>query len=299
MTILSDTKIRECIRQGQLVPGGDVTQAQECSYSFRPGRAFLAGDRSDLQVDFRYGAVPKQLVVDPGKMIWIRTREQVKIPTNMVGFWWQTNSLSRQGLMLVNMSMVEPGYEGDLACLFVNFGNQRIPINGDTSIAKMVFVDIRGEVTHPFQGHGSRAQYDESLHRLALNQPSSFLQVGDLATSLDKQKQAAIGEIDEKLRKAVTDAVAEFKQDAPKKIWGTYAMAAGAIALLALATAGANWAKDNIFPDSKKIARAEAEATLRERVTIPASANTAETSELTKRIIELNARIAKLEQKAH
>jgi deoxycytidine triphosphate deaminase len=47
-------------------------------------------------------------------MVWIRTRDKVKIPNDMVGFWWQTNTLSRQGLMLVNMSMVEPGYEETL-----------------------------------------------------------------------------------------------------------------------------------------------------------------------------------------
>nr|WP_256731358.1 hypothetical protein [Sphingomonas sp. dw_22] len=285
------------MRLGKLVPNGDARQAQECSYSFRPGRAFLAGDANSQPVDFRYGVGPKHVVVDPGKMIWIRTREHVKIPTNMVGFWWQTNSLSRRGLMLVNMSMVEPGYEGDLACLFVNFGNQHIPINGDTNIAKMVFVDIRGDVENPFQGQTPRTQYDASLHDLAVNQPSSFLQVGDLATSLDKQKTEAIGEIQTARQKAVADAVAEFKQDAPKKIWGTYAWAALALLLLTAITSGANWARDNLFPDSKKIARAEAEATLRERVTIPAAADSGETAELTKRIQELNTRIAKLEKK--
>jgi deoxycytidine triphosphate deaminase len=116
VTVLSDLEIRRCIAAGNLVPGGDTACISECSYSFRPGRGFIAGDDTD-PVEFQTAVGPTRLTVHPGKMVWIRTRDKVKFPNDMVGFWWQTNTLSRQGLMLVNMSMVEPGYEGDLACL--------------------------------------------------------------------------------------------------------------------------------------------------------------------------------------
>jgi hypothetical protein len=158
-------------------------------------------------------------------------------------------------------------------------------------------------------GGSERQQYDASLHELALNQPSSFLQIGDLATTLDAQKAAAIAEVknagndtraeaDKVLREALTNAVNEFKRDAPKAIWGTYLLAAGAVVAFALLMTAIDWTKNNVFPDSKKIARAEAEATLRERTMLPAVSNPAETAELTKRIAELNARIATLEKKA-
>lgn len=307
MTVLSDAEIRACIARNELVPGGDPAKAEECSYSFRPGRAFLAGD-GDSQVDFLGSGSPRHLTVKPGKMVWIRTRDRVQIPHGMVGFWWQTNSLSRKGLMLVNMSMVEPGYTGDLACLFVNFGDRRIIIEAETVIAKMVFVDVRGAVAHPFSDGTTTERYDATLRELAANQPSSFLQIGDLAPNLERQRidaMAAIKAAGDSARAAAEkaaseardQAISDFKKDVPKALLGTSGMALGAIALLAAATVAADWAKGNLFPDTKKVARAEAEEALRERVTIAATPNAPETAELLRRVGELNARLEKLEKK--
>ena len=38
--------------------------------------------------------------------------------------------------MLVNMSMVDAGYEGSLACLFVNFGRQPLDIDPGMTVAR-------------------------------------------------------------------------------------------------------------------------------------------------------------------
>lgn len=208
MTVLSDTLIRERIAKGELVPGGDPVRASECSYSFRPGRGFIAGDDCD-PIEFQTREGPSSITVQPGKMVWVRTSDRVSIPNDVVGFWWQTNTLSRKGLMLVNMSMVEPGYNGDLACLFVNFGNGKVIIEPETVIAKMVFVDVRGTVAEPFKLKTSTADYDAKLRELAANQPGSFLQVGDLATDLSRQREEIVAE----LRRVGADAKAETARD--------------------------------------------------------------------------------------
>lgn len=208
MAVLSDTLIRECIAKGELVPGGDPARASECSYSFRPGRGFIAGEDSD-PIEFQTPEGPSSITVQPGKMVWVRTSDQVSVPNNMVGFWWQTNTLSRKGLMLVNMSMVEPGYEGDLACLFVNFGNGKVIIEPETIIAKMVFVHVLGAVAEPFTSRTSTTDYDAKLRELAANQPGSFLQVGDLATDLSHQRDEILAE----LRRVGADAKAETSRD--------------------------------------------------------------------------------------
>lgn len=208
MTVLSDTLIRECIAKGELVPDGDPVLASECSYSFRPGRGFIAGDDCD-PIEFQTPEGPSSITVQPGKMVWVRTSDRVSIPNDIVGFWWQTNTLSRKGLMLVNMSMVEPGYQGDLACLFVNFGNSKVIIEPETVIAKMVFMDVRGTVAEPFKSRTSTIDYDAKLRELAANQPGSFLQVGDLATDLSRQREEIVAE----LKRVSADAKAEAARD--------------------------------------------------------------------------------------
>ena len=306
MTVLSDSAIREHIRVGQLVPGGNSAWAEECSYSFRPGHGFIAGDDGD-PIDFQSTNGPASLIVHPGRMVWIRTSDRVKIPTDMVGFWWQTNTLSRKGLMLVNMSMVEPGYEGNLACLFVNFGNDRVIIEAKTVVAKMVFVDIRGSVSTPYQQRTSTSDYDTRLRELATNQPTSFLQVGDLAINLTRQKNEAIAELQrasqdanaEAIRdmaSARAEAINKFKEDAPKAAWSAFGWAAAGLVLLTAANVCAGWIKDNAFADGKEVARLEAEKVVRDRITLNAAPISAETLALRKQVQDLNQRLETLEK---
>jgi len=306
MTVLSDATIREYIGSGDLVPGGNKKWAEECSYSFRPGRGFMAGEDGE-PVEFQTPTGAASITVHPGKMVWIRTSDKVRIPEAIVGFWWQTNTLSRKGLMLVNMSMVEPGYEGDLACLFVNFGNGKVIIERDTVVAKMVFVDIRGTVAHPFGSQTSTTDYDAKLRELAANQPGSFLQVGDLAVDLSRQRDETIAELTRvgkdvqaeavrELAAARADALNQFKEDAPKATWKAFGWAAAGFVLLTSATVAAGLIKDHAFSDGKEIARAEAETVIRDRITLNAVPSSAETVALRRQLQQVSERLAKLEK---
>lgn len=302
MAILSDEEIQRRIKTDGLVLDADIRRASECSYAFVPGMAFHPGNHAPAIL------FPGEAIVRPGEMIWIRTLERVRLPGDIAGFWWQTNSLSRRGLMLVNMSMVEPGYEGDLACLFVNFGKQSISISTDTVVAKMVFAEIHGRVLHPFAGRASRADYDARLRELSINQPPSFLQVGELAANVDAARQAALAEIKAAAVTGAADAskeitaqrvqaLADFKADIPKAVWQSAAWAVAALALLTVASVGADWAKGHLFPDVKTVAHAEAEQALGDRLTISAAPDPLGSAQLSQQLKLLTTRIQALEKR--
>jgi deoxycytidine triphosphate deaminase len=311
MAVLSDKAIRDRMSNGELVVGGDAARATECSYSFVAGAAFEPGSNV-AAIEFPGADNKAEAIVKPGHMIWIRTLESVKIPLSIVGFWWQTNTLSRKGLMLVNMSMIEPGYAGDLACLFVNFGSSNVAIAPGTVIAKMIFMELSGDLIHPYRGHTSRQEYDSTLRNLAINQPSSFLKVGDLATDLSKARTEALeaigneatrqqNEAVDNIKKAADEAKEEaskgFKDDTKKTLIGSFGWAATALIIFSLVTAGGGWVKDTFFPDYKKVARSEAEKLLHDRVTINATPDSAEKAQLMLTIETLNKRIDALEKK--
>jgi deoxycytidine triphosphate deaminase len=323
MAVLSNSEILRRIGLGTLVPNADRNLVSECSYSFVPGAAFHPG-REEAPIIF-----PDEVVVRPGEMIWIRTREQVSMPCDLAGFWWQTNSLSRRGLMLVNMSMIEPGYEGDLACLFVNFGKSTIPINGATIVAKMVFMTVEGAVADPFDGRLARGDYDARLRELSIDQPPSFLQVGELVGKLTQDRDAAIQAIKAQAgdaaqaakaaigedqaariqaladaRDAATRAISDKREDELKTFRGdiktsiqtSFGWAAAALVFLTLGTVGANWIKGNLFPDVPVEARKAADLALRDRMTISAAAQPTDSAQLTAQLKRLDARIAALEK---
>ncbi|NTE89576.1 dCTP deaminase [Agrobacterium rubi] len=306
MAVLSDTEILARMAKGDLVLGGDTARATECSYSFVSGSAFIPGETTG-PIIFPGSAGNSEVTVSPGQMIWIRTLERVKIPDSFVGFWWQTNSLSRKGLMLVNMSMVEPGYEGDLACLFVNFAKSTVVISATTPIAKMVFMPIQGLVGTPFAGDVSRQRYDDALRQLAINQPKSFLQIAELSTELgdaknlalrdiEKTAQAAAAQVKSDATAAKTDAVADFKKDIPAAIRSSFAWALGAFVILSLTTVVVEYLKGQLFPDVKAIARSEADTVLKERIMIQGETKSSDVEAILERLLAIDARLKSIEK---
>lgn len=322
MAILSDEEIRSQINDEKLVENGDIGRAVECSYSFVSGVAFVPGSSSPA-IEFPGVGNNAEAIVKPGEMIWIRTRERVVIPDSLVGFWWQTNTLSRQGLMLVNMSMVEPGYEGDLACLFVNFGDSNVVIGANTTIAKMVFMELKGKVLQPYGKTTTREQYDKALRDLSINQPSSFLKVGDLAKDLSKAQTDALEEIgkaaneakadatkaieqteadtkrnlETALSDAKADALKSFRDDTGKVVRSSFAVVTLALVVLTIIFGAIDWAKANWLPDVRKLARSEAEKLLQDRVTITATPDSIDKAESKRLIEELTKRLDALEKK--
>jgi len=307
MSVLSDSEIRRRIALGELVPGGLDERATECSYSFVPGKAFLAGQAA-APIDF-VATPTADVFVNPGEMIWVRTLEAVKIPHDVVGFWWQTNTLSRKGLMLVNMSMVEPGYQGDLACLFVNFGNDKIVIDSHTIVAKMVFATVSGTVAHPFTGRPKRPDYDATIRQLAVSQPSSFLQIGEISINLQQARLEALKAVQEEgnavkaaaareLTTARAEALETFKnEDVPSALRKSYIWAGAGFIILTAALVAGDWIRANMLTDVKSVARSEAESVLQEQVTISGTPSSQERQALLQQIDALTKRIEMLEKK--
>jgi deoxycytidine triphosphate deaminase len=207
MPILSDHTIRRMVGDRLLVVDGDVSQARFCSYQFTPAKIFTAGKESTI-VDWERPSQPHEdrfVLIEPGQLVWIRNKGRIRLPNNVCAFWWQTSTLSRQGLMLVNMSMVEPGYEGPLACLFVNFGKSRIRIGPNTVVAKLVFQLLDRETDSRWASEMDVERYDSDVHSNAVNGPTSFLCVADLWSDLTSQRTTARVELEELARKAKND----------------------------------------------------------------------------------------------
>lgn len=305
MSILSDSEIRQRMSKGELILDGNLKRAEYCSYSFLPGRIFLAG-REDTPISFSGRQAGTEAFVGPGEMVWIRTLERVCLPTDLSGFWWQTNTLSRKGLMLVNMSMAEPGYEGPLACLFVNFGKDRIAIRPTTVIAKMVFSHIHGSVAQSFGPSIKGPIYDDILRDLARDQPQTFLQVAQLASGLQQERELAVSEIKLEGQKVKAQAetdlaelkrkeLGQFQADTWKYTVNSILAAGLAIVVFTAALAGLGWLKGEFTPDMKAVARAEAENMLSQRVMVAGTPQAESNARILQRMEELDHRLSRVE----
>jgi dUTPase len=195
MPVLSDGTIRGEIQAGRLITGGDLTQAVHCCYEFSADVLFRgAGKRPEP-------ASPDGLTIGPAELVWVRAKEKIAVPADRVGVWMQTQTLSRQGLLLLNTSLIEPGYEGPLTAVFVNFGARHVVINPTTKIAKVLFLtlDQQALVTVP---SGHQPDYDAAILQTSANAPGTFLQIEQMLPRLERETETRLGQIDAQLRAA-------------------------------------------------------------------------------------------------
>ena len=169
MAVLSDKTIKERIAKNELIPGGDPNSATHCSYEFTAALMLRGGSHQEERIE-------SGVVIEPAQLVWIRAREEISLPANMVGLWIQTQTLAREGLLLLNISLIEPGYRGPLSAVLVNFGKKPVPISPRTKIAKVIFLPLDGAATKLVEGYDSE-QYNDDLKRMAVTAPNTFLQL--------------------------------------------------------------------------------------------------------------------------
>ena len=193
MTVLSDRTLRDRISKHELIPDGRPDRAKHCSYEFTAA-AIVKGGSSEFKTITEPG-----VTISPAQLVWIKVRERISVPPDMVGLWIQTQSLARQGLLLLNISLIEPGYEGHLSAVFVNFGKKHVVIKPTTSIAKVVFMQLDGEAVDKVDSAGF-VNYDGWLLEMAANAPASFLQLESFLPNLEERARAKLDAIDAQLK---------------------------------------------------------------------------------------------------
>ncbi len=309
MSMLSDEAIRSLMASGSLVLRGEESRVGACSYQFAPGKVLITGRRQaddpipaetyPIARNWSAETPEESYDVEPGDMVWIRTREIASIPDDICAFWWQTNTLSRKGLMLVNMSMVEPGYRGHLACLFANFGEDPVRLRPSTRIAKLGFWRLDATSKQPVPPLPDTVQYDEELVDAATSAPRSFLQVGELASTLARERKEArdelvrtrmdqvdqaTKEIDAQRAEAKTGLEGDLKGSFWKAVW-PFALALGALIVVL-----------NFVPSARSLLQPVDDAAVRgiiqEELDDEASADlSAQVAEIEERLEEMEKRI--------
>ncbi len=218
MAVLSDKTIKERINKKELVPNGNVDSAKHCSYEFTAALMLRGGSHESNNV------TPKGVVIKPAELVWIKANEEIAMPPDMVGLWIQTQTLARQGLLLLNITLIEPGYEGPLSAVFVNFGNKSVVIDSNTKIAKVIFLPLDNAAINLIE-NSDFDKYDKWLKDMSANAPETFLQLQTFLPNLEERAKAKLDAIEKEIERSVNDVVKKtrtaFKDDLQGDLKGT------------------------------------------------------------------------------
>jgi deoxycytidine triphosphate deaminase len=204
MSVLSDTTIRE--RLSSLVPNGRIDDAKHCAYEFTAEKVFKGSAAAPVLV-----SDDSPVIIEPTELVWVRAKEEINVPANCVGLWVPTQTLSRKGLLLLNQSLVEPGYCGPLHAVFANFGRTKVIINSGTKIAKVMFLELNKGAENLVTFDTSA--YDNSILEISANAPDSFMELSSLAPSLKTEGEEQLRMLKVEARALQADIVASAKDE--------------------------------------------------------------------------------------
>lgn len=183
MTIV-DNEIQDLVNKKGLIVLFESKNLINCRYNLRAGKAFLPKTGEELETGsvggWRQFKKRDHWVVEPSETLVIMTTEKIKIPPNMYATYSQLNRLARKGLMLVNVSIIEPGYEGPLSCFLVNFSKDSVTLYPNDDVAKICFHTLSKVPDDPQKVTLGQNSYKRKLIESAKSYPKSFMDIGGI-----------------------------------------------------------------------------------------------------------------------
>ena len=120
------------------------------------------------------------------------TVERVRIPWDLVGQYGQLFRLAQQGLILMNTSIVEPGYDGPLSCVVVNLSKDNITIAPESEIAKLTFERLSAVPGVKKPQHLTDKRYISTLAAAAVKLPKSFMGIEQVSQEVSDKVNADV-----------------------------------------------------------------------------------------------------------
>jgi len=137
MTVLSDTEIEECIKDGQLA----ITPFdQSC----------LNGAGYDLRLS-------EDTAIMPGHNQLVATLERVELNERLVGTLHIRSTLARAGV-IASLAIVDPGYRGQLTILLFNSGERTFSMSKDGRFVQMSVHRLGVKTRRPYAGRYQDSQ---------------------------------------------------------------------------------------------------------------------------------------------
>ena len=130
---------------------------------------------SSKQKKLQFDRINNRYELKPNELIIFQTAEKVKIPITLSASYSALDSIAKRGLLLINASMVEPGYTGYLSGVLLNFSSKSFFIQPNMEIAKINFFEVVGKIENKLDE--SIANYTEMLQEKAQFYTQTFLDI--------------------------------------------------------------------------------------------------------------------------
>jgi hypothetical protein len=165
------------IKDTGLIVGGNDDCYRGASYDLRIKSVLTnEGEVED------YHALPAQGIIE------VVSIERVKLPKDVAGFAMVKTSLCNEGVLALNIGIIDPGWDGPLSSFLVNFGrHERLLAKGDVFL-RLTFQKLAHGVEKIPSPFGDEAAYlTDRRRRVQGRFGNTFLNVSEALQQLTKQ----------------------------------------------------------------------------------------------------------------
>jgi len=122
----------EAVKKGFVIDS-DPKSVRPASYDLTIGSILIEGES-------HAGASVK-----PQQTFIIVSKERVKVPAGFVAYAMPKTRLCNTGILALNTGVVDPGYDGPLSTIAINFSESHKPLCAGTPFLRLVFNSLEGE----------------------------------------------------------------------------------------------------------------------------------------------------------
>ena len=156
---------------GDLVLSRDSAGGSRCS-----GKLFheeVEEEREDVEYS-----------LEPSEMVTAYTRETIALPNDVCALINAVNKKARQGLLVLNIGHIDPGWQGPLTVTMVNYGKKSLSLKRGDPIVTITFLGVEPEVDNDYMyppPSGGKPKYVEALQGIVgAYIPKTFFDVEEL-----------------------------------------------------------------------------------------------------------------------
>ncbi len=118
-------------------------------------------------------------------MVWVTSSEVFSLPETVTGLATLRTTWTHDGVLALNVGIIDPNYSGPLATALVNFSDKDFIIKKGDAFLRVLFHE-HGTTNAP-KMHKDKARYSREIADKSARSPSTFLNISSLATEvLDK-----------------------------------------------------------------------------------------------------------------
>lgn len=127
----------EILRRG-LLRKASRGNLKNSTYDLTVGEIVAVGPE---HVKAREQSAPQRHFLGPGEMIFVLSSEEFHLPANVTGVATLRTSLTKEGLLALNVGIIDPFFQGPISTVLLNFSNKTFPLYVGDKFFRVIFIE--------------------------------------------------------------------------------------------------------------------------------------------------------------